>query len=82
MDFLVFLNIKLKLLTEYHNLKKKKVTLPTLLCRLFSISCGDVTAKLVSQIKAWQIGQSCLYRGERCSYEVRNISVHSYIVQV
>ncbi|XP_075953429.1 uncharacterized protein LOC142956024 [Anarhichas minor] len=58
------------------------ITLTALLCRLFGISCEDVTGKMVSQIKAWQIGQSCLYAGERCSYEVGNISVNSFIVKV
>ncbi|XP_040000585.1 uncharacterized protein wu:fc46h12 [Xiphias gladius] len=37
---------------------------------LFGISCSDVYGKLVSQIKAWQIRQSCLYAGETCSYEL------------
>lgn len=45
--------------------------------RLFGISCQDVYGKILNQIKAWQIRQSCLYKGEKCSYEVRNITVTS-----
>ncbi|KAI3375160.1 hypothetical protein L3Q82_021671 [Scortum barcoo] len=45
---------------------------------LFGISCQDVCRKLVSQIKAWQIQQSCLYAGERCSYEL--VSAMPYVV--
>lgn len=45
------------------------------LCRLFGISCQDVYVKLVSQIKAWRIQQSCSYVGEKCSYEVRHVIV-------
>ncbi|XP_068196387.1 uncharacterized protein wu:fc46h12 [Antennarius striatus] len=37
---------------------------------LFGILCQDVSVKLVNQIKTWQIGQSCQYTGERCSYEL------------
>ncbi|KAM6989994.1 uncharacterized protein LKV04_009563 [Tautogolabrus adspersus] len=37
---------------------------------LFDISCQLVQEKLVNQIKAWQIRQSCLYAGEKCSYEL------------
>ncbi|XP_065809903.1 uncharacterized protein wu:fc46h12 [Labrus bergylta] len=37
---------------------------------LFDISCELVQGKLVNQIKAWQIKQSCLYAGEKCSYEL------------
>ncbi|KAM6919993.1 coiled-coil domain-containing protein 39 [Lycodopsis pacificus] len=47
---------------------------------LFGISCEDVTGKMVSQIKAWQIGQSCLYAGERCSYECRYGCYAKYLV--
>ncbi|XP_040026297.2 uncharacterized protein LOC120815579 [Gasterosteus aculeatus] len=46
---------------------------------LFGISCEDVTVKLVSQIKAWQIGQSCQYTGERCSYEL--VSTAPYVIK-
>ncbi|KAL6104261.1 uncharacterized protein ACO6RY_14023 [Pungitius sinensis] len=46
---------------------------------LFGISCEDVTVKLVSQIKAWQIGQSCQYEGERCSYEL--VSTAPYVIK-
>lgn len=59
----------------YVNIKLTNLTLTALLCRLFGISCSDVYGKLVSQIKAWQIRQSCLYAGETCSYEVRNICI-------
>ncbi|XP_045906796.1 uncharacterized protein wu:fc46h12 [Micropterus dolomieu] len=45
---------------------------------LFGISCQDVYGKLVSQIKAWQIRQSCLYAGERCSYEL--VSTAPYLI--
>ncbi|XP_044074149.1 uncharacterized protein wu:fc46h12 [Siniperca chuatsi] len=45
---------------------------------LFGISCQDVQEKLVSQIKAWQIQESCLYRGERCSYEL--VSTAPYLI--
>uniref|UniRef100_A0A3B4EXL5 Uncharacterized protein n=1 Tax=Pundamilia nyererei TaxID=303518 RepID=A0A3B4EXL5_9CICH len=37
---------------------------------LFGISCSNVSERLVSQIKAWQISRSCLYAGEQCSYEL------------
>lgn len=50
-----------------------------LLCRVFGISCLEVYEKLVSQIMAWQIKESCWYAGERCSYEVRNISSQNII---
>lgn len=43
--------------------------------RLFNISCQIVQGKLVNQIKAWTIRYSCWYAGEKCSYEVRNISL-------
>uniref|UniRef100_A0A665TUD7 Uncharacterized protein n=1 Tax=Echeneis naucrates TaxID=173247 RepID=A0A665TUD7_ECHNA len=46
---------------------------------LFGIPCSDVCEKLVSQIKAWQISQGCLYAGERCSYEL--VSAAAYLVQ-
>ncbi|XP_047444479.1 uncharacterized protein wu:fc46h12 [Mugil cephalus] len=46
---------------------------------LFGISCGDVYEKLVSQIKAWQIRQSCLHAGERCSYEL--VSSEPYLIK-
>lgn len=45
--------------------------------RLFGISCQDVYGKILNQIKAWQIRQSCLYEGEKCSYEVRNITANT-----
>ncbi|XP_035526431.1 uncharacterized protein wu:fc46h12 [Morone saxatilis] len=45
---------------------------------LFDISCQDVYEKLVSQIKAWQIRQSCLYEGEKCSYEL--VSTAPYLI--
>lgn len=48
-----------------------------LLFRLFGISCSNVSERLVSQIKAWQISRSCLYAGEQCSYEVRHITSYS-----
>ncbi|XP_077470680.1 uncharacterized protein LOC144085367 [Stigmatopora argus] len=37
---------------------------------LFGIPCQDVYGTLVEQIKAWQIQQSCLDEGEKCSYEL------------
>ncbi|XP_077581211.1 uncharacterized protein LOC144202106 [Stigmatopora nigra] len=37
---------------------------------LFGIPCQDVYGRLVEQIKAWQIQQSCLDEGEKCSYEL------------
>lgn len=40
-------------------------------CRLFGISCPEVSERLVGQIQAWQIKESCLDEGESCSYEVR-----------
>ncbi|XP_068594399.1 uncharacterized protein wu:fc46h12 isoform X2 [Cebidichthys violaceus] len=46
---------------------------------LFGISCEDVTGKIVNQIKAWQIRQSCLYAGERCSYEL--VSMVPYLIK-
>ncbi|KAK5859478.1 hypothetical protein PBY51_021032 [Eleginops maclovinus] len=46
---------------------------------MFGISCGNVTEKLVNQIKAWQIGQSCQYEGEKCSYEL--VSTAPYLVK-
>ncbi|KAK5888498.1 hypothetical protein CesoFtcFv8_014589 [Champsocephalus esox] len=46
---------------------------------MFGISCADVTEKLVNQIKAWQIGQSCQYEGEKCSYEL--VSTAPYLVK-
>ncbi|KAJ0039385.1 hypothetical protein NL108_015924, partial [Boleophthalmus pectinirostris] len=32
--------------------------------------CEEVYNRLVRQIKLWQISTSCLYSGEKCSYEV------------
>ncbi|KAM7379038.1 hypothetical protein PAMP_004613 [Pampus punctatissimus] len=46
---------------------------------LFGISCESVYGTLVSQIKAWQIRQSCLYAGERCSYEL--VSTAPYLIK-
>lgn len=46
---------------------------------LFGISCETVQGSLVSQIKAWQIRQSCLYAGERCSYEL--VSSIPYVIK-
>ncbi|XP_069568599.1 uncharacterized protein [Brachyistius frenatus] len=46
---------------------------------LFGIACSDVSEKLVSQIKAWQIRQSCLYAGEKCSYEL--VSSAPYLIK-
>ncbi|XP_071347894.1 uncharacterized protein [Trachinotus anak] len=46
---------------------------------LFGILCSDVQERLVDQIKAWQIRQSCLYAGERCSYEL--VSSVPYVIQ-
>ncbi|XP_068456321.1 uncharacterized protein wu:fc46h12 [Clinocottus analis] len=46
---------------------------------LFGISCEVVAQKLVSQIKAWQIGESCLYAGEKCSYEL--VSAAPYLIK-
>uniref|UniRef100_A0A3B4ZMT3 Uncharacterized protein n=1 Tax=Stegastes partitus TaxID=144197 RepID=A0A3B4ZMT3_9TELE len=46
---------------------------------LFGISCSDVQGKLVSQVKAWQIRQSCLYEGEKCSYEL--VSSVPYVIK-
>uniref|UniRef100_A0A3B4U628 Uncharacterized LOC111228907 n=2 Tax=Seriola dumerili TaxID=41447 RepID=A0A3B4U628_SERDU len=46
---------------------------------LFGISCSDVQGRLVGQIKAWQIRQSCLYAGERCSYEL--VSTAPYLIK-
>ncbi|XP_025756427.1 uncharacterized protein LOC112842960 [Oreochromis niloticus] len=37
---------------------------------LFGISCSNVSERLVSQIRAWQISRSCLYAGEQCSYQL------------
>lgn len=54
----------------------------TPLCRIFGISCQDVCVRLVSQIKAWQITESCQSEGERCSYEVRNISINYRIAEL
>ncbi|XP_035993805.1 uncharacterized protein wu:fc46h12 isoform X3 [Fundulus heteroclitus] len=36
---------------------------------LFGIDCGDVSGKLVNQIQAWQVKESCVETGEKCSYE-------------
>ncbi|KAI9518526.1 hypothetical protein NQZ68_036408 [Dissostichus eleginoides] len=58
---------------------KDQLTPTALPCRMFGISCADVTEKLVNQIKAWQIGQSCQYEGERCSYEL--VSTAPYLVK-
>ncbi|XP_050926074.1 uncharacterized protein wu:fc46h12 [Lates calcarifer] len=46
---------------------------------LFGISCSDVYDKLVNQIKAWEIGQSCQYTGEKCSYEL--VSTAPYLIK-
>ncbi|KAG7227136.1 hypothetical protein INR49_013934 [Caranx melampygus] len=46
---------------------------------LFGISCSDVYEKVVNQIKAWQIRESCLYAGERCSYEL--VSTAPYLIK-
>ncbi len=56
-------------------------TFTALICRLFGITCQDVYARLVKQIKTWQISSSCQYAGEKCSYEVRDISANFYIVE-
>ncbi|XP_041804886.1 uncharacterized protein wu:fc46h12 [Chelmon rostratus] len=45
---------------------------------MFGISCQDVYVKLVSQIKAWQVRESCQYAGERCSYEL--VSTSPYLI--
>lgn len=45
-------------------------------CRLFGVTCQDVYVKLVTQIKAWQIQESCFNAGEQCSYEVRHMTFH------
>nr|XP_057923568.1 uncharacterized protein LOC131125747 [Doryrhamphus excisus] len=45
---------------------------------LFSIPCDDVYGKLVTQIKAWQVGQHCLDAGETCSYEL--VSTAPYLI--
>ncbi|XP_057714248.1 uncharacterized protein wu:fc46h12 [Corythoichthys intestinalis] len=45
---------------------------------LFGIPCEDVYGTLVEQIKAWQIQQSCLDAGERCSYEL--VSTSPYLI--
>ncbi|XP_075876988.1 uncharacterized protein LOC142884894 [Nelusetta ayraudi] len=45
---------------------------------LFGISCQDVYVKLLTQIKAWQIRQSCFYAGEKCSYEL--VSTSPYLI--
>uniref|UniRef100_A0A3P8S3K9 Uncharacterized protein n=1 Tax=Amphiprion percula TaxID=161767 RepID=A0A3P8S3K9_AMPPE len=46
---------------------------------LFGIACSDVQGQLVNQIKAWQIRQSCLYAGEKCSYEL--VSSVPYLIK-
>ncbi|XP_041848785.1 uncharacterized protein wu:fc46h12 [Melanotaenia boesemani] len=46
---------------------------------LFGISCGDVSEKLVNQIQAWQISQSCAHEGEKCSYEL--VSSAPYLIK-
>ncbi|XP_035761959.1 uncharacterized protein wu:fc46h12 [Neolamprologus brichardi] len=45
--------------------------------KLFGISCSNVSERLVSQIKAWQISRSCLYAGEQCSYVGEAVSEFS-----
>ncbi|XP_061926561.1 uncharacterized protein wu:fc46h12 [Entelurus aequoreus] len=46
---------------------------------LFGIPCTDVYGALVNQIKAWQIEQSCLNAGEKCSYEL--VSTSPYLIK-
>lgn len=46
---------------------------------IFGISCDDVYGRLVNQIKAWHISQSCLYQGEKCSYEL--VSTAPYLIK-
>nr|XP_046264545.1 uncharacterized protein wu:fc46h12 [Scatophagus argus] len=53
-------------------------TAPRKIKWLFGISCQDVYGRLVTQIKAWQISQSCQYTGERCSYEL--VSTAPYLI--
>lgn len=38
---------------------------------LVGIPCREVTATLVSQIKAWKNGDNCVNGGERCLYELQ-----------
>lgn len=51
-------------------------------CRLFGISCPEVSERLVGQIQAWQIKESCMDAGENCSYEVRSESVFTHTQSV
>ncbi|CAL9688913.1 unnamed protein product [Knipowitschia caucasica] len=44
----------------------------------FGILCEDVYNRLVRQIKLWQISTSCLYIGEKCSYEL--VSTSPYLI--
>ncbi|XP_078790240.1 uncharacterized protein LOC144986606 [Oryzias latipes] len=46
---------------------------------LFGITCEDVNGKLVNQIQAWEIRQSCAAAGERCSYEL--LSSAPYLIK-
>ncbi|XP_072296573.1 uncharacterized protein [Eucyclogobius newberryi] len=45
----------------------------------FGILCEDVYNRLVRQIKLWQISTSCLYSGEKCSYEL--VSTSPYLIK-
>ncbi|TNM97944.1 hypothetical protein fugu_014190 [Takifugu bimaculatus] len=45
---------------------------------LFGISCSEVSERLVGQIQAWQIKESCQDAGESCSYEL--VSTSTYLV--
>ncbi|XP_035993804.1 uncharacterized protein wu:fc46h12 isoform X2 [Fundulus heteroclitus] len=46
---------------------------------LFGIDCGDVSGKLVNQIQAWQVKESCVETGEKCSYEL--VSSAPYLIK-
>ncbi|KAM4552366.1 uncharacterized protein PAE49_015813 [Odontesthes bonariensis] len=46
---------------------------------LFGITCEDVGGKLLSQIQAWEIRQSCAHTGESCSYEL--VSSAPYLIK-
>ncbi|CAF97556.1 unnamed protein product [Tetraodon nigroviridis] len=46
---------------------------------LFGILCPEVSERLVGQIQAWQIKQSCLGAGESCSYEL--VSTSPYLIK-
>uniref|UniRef100_A0A3B4A2M7 Uncharacterized protein n=1 Tax=Periophthalmus magnuspinnatus TaxID=409849 RepID=A0A3B4A2M7_9GOBI len=45
----------------------------------FGILCEEVYNRLVRQIKLWQISTSCLYSGEKCSYEL--VSTSPYLIK-